>query len=163
MNRALVVIVGLLVLGGGSWFLWPRDDVEQIHGVLEDLRDAFNDASPRRVVNCFTDDWTDAPTGCDRDTLRAVMIAFFRAHQDRDTGEFTRDVVLDEGEVAVEVRDESSATASATLAFRSRVDESKPRVIWRIEVEADFRVERGSWKIAETRWNTLEGRRPFSL
>lgn len=163
LNRAVVVIVGALVLGGAAWFLWPKDDVAAIHGVLEDLRDAFNDASPRGVVSCFAEEWIDAPTGCDRNTLRAVMIAFFKQNRDRDTGEFTRDVVLDEGEIAVELKSESSATASATLVFRSRVEESNPRVIWRIEVEADFGVERGSWKIAETRWKTLEGRRPFSL
>ncbi|MCA8961918.1 MAG: hypothetical protein KDC38_15440 [Planctomycetes bacterium] len=160
MTRPLALIASVVVLGLAVWWLWPRDDEAEIRSILAGLEAAFDDASARRLIADFDETWRDLPTGTGRELLRSAATAFFLRERHPKTRAFDFDLEIDERAALVEVRPDRTASVTVEVEVRRLRDSDEPRTEWRFELRAMLDERDGRWRITETDWTTIEGRRP---
>ncbi len=136
-------------------------DEARIRGMVEGIRDAFNEERAGGISRHLADDFEESASGLGRREVHAFLAQFFLT-QRTTAGDARFSVeVPDDG---IEVRiDEPPATARLEVRARFRMQRSSGDAIpySTMLFTAELAKVDGEWLIRRARQKTLEGRSPF--
>ncbi|MBI5365093.1 MAG: hypothetical protein HZA53_18090 [Planctomycetes bacterium] len=163
MRRVLFSIAVLIVLwfGGRAIVRSFASDATKIRWAVESMIDGFDRTRTDDVLEGLAPEFLDETYGADRAMVRSACAYLFFQAKDPTTKGFLYSAECEpSGIVVTEDRGGGPSRAEAQLDtrfFEKKGDERK--LVWRIDVRAQFVERDGEWRILRSETRTVEGER----
>jgi len=152
----------LVLLGSVAVFFLGRalvltfvSDETKIRWLVEGMEEGFNEGDLSDCVGPLHPRWLHEGYSLNREYLKGGLFQAFREERDRDTGERTSKVEVDEESFYVEVEGEK-ARLEVEARF-SRLRNEAWELTWHIRVSGDLEKGEDGWKIVRTQHDDLKG------
>ena len=152
---AAVAILLYIVVG------WLTPEETKIRRQIETAAEAFNNCRAGGCTSILDDKYRDETSHVDKNTLRLLLIKIFQLIQNKSGDLFKYPAHVDADSLQITVHDTDPKTANVTGTVTFSDIESPDEPIWTNHLSAVFSKATGEWRIVSSRFEAVEGRRPF--